>query len=210
MTTIAAAGAQGITTYGAGVALAIPTGATEAIVGTGSTLSLAGLLTLDAERTTDTTTTSDGEAIGLNVGTGASLALTVADETARVSVARAIATTADADLTAAIHGTSLSTALASAQGALDGSLPAKSIIDAWIAKGQANGWLPNPFPLPDIVTPDGSVGIAAAIAVNVGLPNAEARQFTGSTLTVGGDLSLEATNLYGSQALPDSTPVTTA
>ncbi len=207
-TTTAVSGAAGGTAAAFGVALAIPSGATEAIIGTGSLITL-GSLVLTATRTTDTSTTADGVAPATSAAAGVLFAITVADETARVTIARPI-TTGSATIASLIDAGSDTSAFSSSPGAPVGSTPAEDVIDDWIDDAKAKGWLASDFDaIPSAVTPDGPVGVAAAIAVNVAMPHAETRLLSGANLVVPVALTLSATSLYDADALANATATNT-
>ena len=207
-TTTVVSGAAGGTAAAFGVALAIPSGDTEAIVGTGLPITLASLV-LTATRTSETSTTADGVAPATSAAAGVLFGITVADETARVTIARPI-TAASATIASLIDADSDTTALGSSPGAPEGSTPAQDVIDDWIEDAKDKGWLASDFDsIPPVITPDGPVGVAAAIAVNVAMPHAETRLLPGANLVVPVALTLGATSLYHADALANATAVNT-
>ena len=204
--TTAQSGAAGGTATAAAAAIAAESGTTATTIGTGSILSAASL-DQQATRTSSTVTDADGTAAGFGVGVGASLALTVSNEKSTASVARNVTTTGDATLAATIDGSSSTTGLGSDQGALPGSTPVNTLIGEWTTYLSAQGFAPVPGNLPAAATPDGQVGVAAAIAVNLGAPVATASVASGATLNVGGAFSLSAAGTYAASAVADATAV---
>ena len=117
-TTTTLAGAAGGTAVAGAVSLAFPSGATEAVIGTGTALALGGGLTLTTNRTSLITTQVDSAAATSGTAVGASVALTIAKESATSTVGRAVTTgAAPALLHAEGHDTGDTTALASVSGA---------------------------------------------------------------------------------------------
>jgi hypothetical protein len=208
MNTTARSGAAGGTATAAAVGLAIPTGTTSAVIGTGSAIALGTPLSVQATHTTSTTTTADGKAAASNVGVGASFGFTIANEASQATVARNVnATTASIGATST--ATSATTALASAQGAAPGSTAVNTLIGTWLNFATVtNPWTPSTT-LPSAATPDGQVGVAGAIALNVAGPSATASVLSTSTLTLSGALTVQATTQYNASALADSTAVNT-
>jgi hypothetical protein len=208
MTTTAQAGAVGGTATAAGVGLSIPSGATEAVVGTGPDLTVGGPLTLHSERTSAVTTKADGVAGAAGVGVGAMLGITVANESANATVGRNVNTgTSSAAIEAENNATGTTTGLASAEGAAAGSNAVSSLIGSWFTFVATKQWTPQAVALPSIATPDGHDGVAGAIAINVAGPGATARVLGGATLTVGDALFVHASTTYNDSALADATAV---
>ena len=207
MTTTAAAGAAGGTATGAAVALSIPTGATSAVIGVGPTLTLGGAMMSNATRTSSVTTEADGVTGASGVGVGAVVGLTFANESTQATVGRSI-TAPLASLTANATGNSSTTGLASAQGAAPGSTAAAALISNWLAFGVSRAWT-NTLALPNLATPDGSLGVAGAIAVNFASPTATSSVLVGSTFTLTGSLIDQALTQYNASAAADGTAVNT-
>src|SRR5262249_45733020 len=111
-----------------------------------------------------------------------------------------------ATLSSTIDGTSKAFGIASVKGEEPSGNEPDNVLDYWIQKGKDKGWLSPSFSLlgNDLVTPSGPVGAAAAIAVNVGAPSADAHLLAGATLTSGAALSISATALYDSEAEADA------
>jgi hypothetical protein len=210
-TTGALAGAAGGTATAGAVSLAIPSGATEAVVGTGPALTLTGGLTVTTDRTTATTTRVDGASAVSGAAVGASVGLTVASESAEAAVGRGVQTgAAPALLHAEGHGTSSTTALASVSGAKPGTTAVNTLLGNLAAFAKGQGWAPGTVTLPDAATPDGQAGVAGAVAVNVAALDASAQLLPGASLQVaGGALTVEATTTYSDSAVADGTAVNT-
>ena len=157
---------------------------------------------MKASRTTAITTQVDSASAASGVAVGASVGLTIANESAAASVDRNVTTGASAALLDAEgHGTSNTTALASASGAKPGTTVVNTLLGnvANFAKGQ--GWTPGTVTIPKAATPDGQAGVAGAIAVNLASLDASAQVLAGVTLQLGGALTVEASNTYNDSAL---------
>jgi hypothetical protein len=211
-TTSSLAGAAGGTATAGALSLAIPSGATEAAIGSGPTLTLGGGLTVTANRTTVITTQVDSASAASGVAVGASVGLTIANESAAASVGRNVNTgAAPALIQAEGNGSSNTTALASVSGAKPGSTAVNTLLGnvASFAKGQ--GWTPGTVTIPTAATPDGQVGVAGAIAVNLASLDASAQLLPSSSLQVaGGTLTVETSTTYSDSAVADGTAVNTA
>ena len=208
MTTTAEAGAAGGTAIGAAIGLSVSNGDTTVVIGTGTAFSV-GALDLDAELTSVVTTHADGAAAGPGVGVGASFGLSVTEETARAHIGRDVTTTGNADLAAHIDATSATNAVASAAGADPGSIAVNALITNVADFVDTGAWLTQPLEVPLAATPDGVLGVAGAISLNIAEAKSESTIAGGVTLNIGGALTVAATTLYDASALADSTTVST-
>ncbi len=210
-TTTALAGAAGGTATAGALSLAIPSGSTTAAIDAGPALALTGGLNVTANRTTTITTQVDSASAASGVALGGSVGLTIANESAAATVGRNVSTGAvAASIEATGNGTSNTTALASTSGAKPGTTVVNTLLGnvGTFAKGQT--WIPTTVTLPTAATPDGNFGVAAAIAVNVASLAASAQVLAGTTLHVGGALTVQATNTYTDSAVASATAVSTA
>jgi hypothetical protein len=210
-TTDAQAGAAGGTAAAGAFSLAAPSGATEAAIGVGATLTLGGGLTMTADRTTTITTRVDGATAAPGVAVGASLALTIANESATAELDRSVNAAAATLIHAEGHGTSDTTALAGTAGAKPGTTPANTLIDDAVNFLTTQGLSSGTAAVPTAATPDGQAGVAGAIAVNLDGLDASALIGRGSALQVtGGPLTVSASVTSNDAALADGTGVNTA
>ncbi len=207
MLTTAFSGATGGTATAAAVGLAIPSGATQAEIGSGSPLSL-GTLIAEATTTTTTTTTVDGKSAGSGVGVGADFGLTIANESAATSVARNVTTTGNVTLSATMDAADSTTALAGDEGAAPGSTAVNDLITQWTTFLAGENWAPAPANLPQAATPSGPFGVAAAVAITLAGPTATVSVAAGAAIDVGGEeFSDSATNTYLASAIADATAI---
>ena len=206
MTTTAKAGAAGGTATAAAFGLSIPGGLTDALLGTGSALSI-GSLNLTANRTSAVATNVDGKAAGPGVSVGAVFGLTVANDSSTATIGRNVTTTGALSASSTITSTADTIALAGAQGAALGSTAVNTLVGQWLTLINTNTWTPIPLTVPTAATPDGQVGVAAALAINVAGPGATTTLSSGTTLSVGAALTVQATAVYEASALADGTAV---
>ena len=161
----------------------------------------------NATRSSSVTTKADGVTGASGVGVGAVVGLTFANESTQATVGRSV-TAPSASLITNATGNSSTTGLASAQGAAPGSTSAASLISNWLAFGVSKNWT-NTFTLPNLATPDGSLGVAGAIAVNFASPTAASSLLAGSTFMLTGSLLVEASTQYNASATADGSAVNT-
>ncbi len=205
-------GAAGGTATAGAFSLAVPSGATSAEIDAGPALTLPAGLNVTANRTTATTTQVDSATAASGVATGASVGLTIANESAAATVGRSITTGAAAALIdAQAQGTSKTSALASSSGAQPGTTVVNTLLGNVASFIAGQGWTPGTVTIPTSATPDGQVGVAGAIAVNLASLDASAQLLTGALFQIpGGALTVEASTTYTDSALADGTAVNAA
>jgi len=211
-TTTSLAGAAGGTATAGAVSLAIPSGATEAVVGTGTDTTLGGGLTVTTDRTSVINTQVDSASAASGVAVGGSFGLTIANESATSTVGGFVTTGAAPALVEAEGAeTSSTTALARGGGAAPGSTTANTWLGNLTSFAASQGWTPGIVGVPVASTPDGLYGVAGAIAVNLAGLNVSAEVLTGASLQVShGTATVEAMTTYADSALADGTAVNTA
>ncbi len=194
------------------LSLAIPSGATAAVVGSGPDLTLGGGLTLTTERTSMIGTQVDSASAASGIAVGGSVGLTIANESATSTVGRAVTTgAAPALVQAEGNDTSNTAALASVSGAALDSTTANTLLGNLANFVAGQGWTPSVVSLPTAATPDGNFGVAGAIAVNLAGLDASAEVLPGASLQdAGGAVTVAAITTYADSALADGTAVNTA
>ena len=116
-TTSILSGAAGGTATAAAVGVAVPSGGSEASIGSGSGIVISGPFDMQVNRVSVVNTTVDGEAVGPGVGVGASFGLTGGTEIAEASVNRDLSTTGNATIHASIDSMGTTSGVGSEQGA---------------------------------------------------------------------------------------------
>ena len=207
--TIAQAGAGSETvSVGGAAALTIASIDTDARIGTFTdTMTITGSLNVKAEQgqfygpQPTVSTTADGAAGGADVGVGAAIALTIANESVSAKTERPINIIMPgqtAEVIAEMAAENNSIAKAGAKGAT--SEPGKTTSNEQAEKEKQNLETSQPDAkkiideakeqLPDVSTSDGAVGVAAAMAINVLSLTSEAA--VKDNLTFGGVLTIHS------------------
>jgi hypothetical protein len=199
----ATAGAAGGTALAPAVGLALASNDTTARLGLGSSLSASGTLVLAATHIGKTASTAAGSADASKAAVGASLALTTADDTTTATTARSFTVGGAVTFTAQAAGSSQANAKAGAKGAKsDDAQQQQPTADQQITK-QLNSLGGSNKQAPSAKTSDGSVGVAAAIAVNLATSSSQATFPPVGTYTAGGLLTLSAGNDTDASAKAD-------
>jgi len=167
----ASGGAAGGTAVTPVVAIAVGLNDTTAEIATGTALTIGGDLSVTATHRNDTASAANGASEGTNAAIGASLALTIAEDSLLADLARSVEAGGAVLVSATSRAASHADAKASAAGASEdngsNSNGAQTQSDAQV--GQANdrsgGTGTNNAPSSD--TSSGSVSVAAAIGINV-------------------------------------------
>ncbi|NER24473.1 MAG: DUF4347 domain-containing protein [Symploca sp. SIO1C2] len=199
MNTTAEAGAEGGIAINPMAALSFSDSETTARIGTGNGLNVTGDLNLEATYQGKVETTAKGDTAGQDVGIGAAFALTEANDTTNATIARAIATEGEINLTAQSVTDSNTTANASAKGgkAKDQDTPEDGVDQQTqqqrsfgnSQKGQNNTQQTS---APSAATSDGTVSVAAAVGVNLVNSQTQATIADGAIVTAGEELTLQA------------------
>ena len=209
-TTDAENAAEGGTAITPTVAITVANVTTEAAIGTGGTLSLGGGLSATATQTASVAhTKAKGDTLGTSTAAiGASLALTIANDTVTASTARSLTAAGDVSFSALGSASADTEATASAKGAKNKTddtsgknVNNKSDDQLKVANKVAaddGGKASNKTATPKANTADseggssgGSVSVAAAIAINVLTTRSEASLADGVSVTsTGGAVSL--------------------
>jgi filamentous hemagglutinin family protein len=219
MTTEAEAGAAGRISVTPVVAVSVATNNTAATLGTGAPLDIGGNLSLSATGKGSTLTTAKADAAGPKAAIGASIAVTVAEDTAIATTSRSVVAEGGASFTASNIAASSAVAKASATGGTeddpdagadqpDNGVDQQTDSQRQFAQDQQAGSGGSTAANPRAATAQGGVSVAAAIGVNVA--NSEARAFTpdGVSITAkGGELKLSASNNTDAVAGADGTAV---
>ncbi|RPI90243.1 MAG: hypothetical protein EHM40_18845, partial [Chloroflexi bacterium] len=210
-TTDATSGAAGNVAVVPVLAIAVIVNRSTSQLGTGGKIILAGNLAAEAEHTGKTSTTANGEAAGGSVGVGAAIAVTLAIDQTVASTARSIEAGGTVTFSAVGAGASSADATAGANGGEEdeGSTPDE---DGDPSTGgideQLNSLisfmdlLATEYDADDAETPDetpqkaeseeGSVNVAAAVALNVAVSTIQAYIADGVEIIAGGALTLQA------------------
>jgi len=197
-TTSATIGAEGGIAATPGAALSVTDNRTRAVVAAGGELSLSGALAASATHASEVTTTAKGDAIGETAAIGATLALTDLSDEVIATTERDLRTDRNATFSVASRSKSLSSATASAAGATTGDAE-EQIGDQQEAAG-------SDAEAPPAETPEGKIGLAAALGVN--LTSNTSRAFvSGVRLDIGGQLTLDAVNETDAAAKADGSSV---
>jgi len=206
MTTDATGGAAGGVAVTPLAALSISVNETRAQLGSGSEVVIGDGLTAEAEQKSSVTTTATGQTEGSNVAVGASLGLTVAVDTVTATTGRDIAAgTGDVSFTAKSDVSSGTKATASVSGGKpadeNGEAAPGEDVNSQVASQRsfassqsseaADGTSGADTPTADTDDSGGSVSVAAAIGVNVGVSNTTAYiPEDRSVSSTGGELNL--------------------
>ncbi|MFC1895392.1 LEPR-XLL domain-containing protein, partial [Thermodesulfobacteriota bacterium] len=192
MWTEAEGGAAGGTAVTPVVAISVAQNDVTAKIDAGDALTLGGDLNITATQANDTRTIAKGDAEGVDAAVGASLGLTVAEDTVSASLLRDLTTTGGISLLAQGVAASKTDAEAGAKGAEgdDGESgtaddtgvndQTQSQLDhanAETADRTSSGTGTDTTETPDSSTSDGAVSVAAAIGVNIA--NGSSRAFIG-------------------------------
>ncbi|MEI6428580.1 MAG: hypothetical protein WCO45_09380, partial [Pseudanabaena sp. ELA607] len=223
--TNATAGAAGGIALGAAVALTVITNNTLATIGTGTGTTTVDSLTATATHTGSSSSIADGKAkslgSGQSVGLGAAIALNIVDDVTRATTLRSLSSTGDISFNAVNYARSEAIAYASAAGAdpaaknsagtsqsttdqqLAGQLDTASAIDS---TGSTNTAGKKTSSLGKAKSGDGSVSIAAGLALNLVTSTAEASIADGVTITAK-SLALKSANETDTTATADGKAV---
>ncbi len=218
LATAASTGAesQGGTGVSAAAAITIANNTTTARLGTGNAVSLSGDLTLSATHTASTTSTADSTAAGSDVAVGASLALNIANDTVTATLARSLTAGDSATVNAHSAATSKAEATASAKGTKENSqAPADGVNqetgnqrDYGDQQAMDNGVADSgTTDTPSAETSDGTVSVAAAIAVNLANSTSHASTTGSITVQVSNALAIGASNDTDSSAQANASTV---
>ncbi|MCP3913837.1 MAG: hypothetical protein GY713_23190, partial [Actinomycetia bacterium] len=207
LVTTAHTGAQGGTAISTGVALGVGTNDTSALIGAGSALAITGQLTLDAAHVSNATTTASGAAAGPGVAVGTVLALGVEQDTATATIGRAVSAGGNVSLTADLSGGSLADAAAGTAGASALSDSANLVVTDQLSNALGQGAPISGVTAPAATTPDGSVDVAAALAMNLAFPQVAASVPSGTSLNTPGTVTLQASGDPDATARADASAV---
>ncbi len=220
MTTTASGGASGakvsVTPL---IAVSVAVNRTQARLGDGSAIDLAGRLSVSANQSNEVSTTATGQTSG-DVAVGASLSVGVASDTVLASVERDISSSTSIDLDAASKSKIKTVATASAKGAAeskdeDGNQKAGTSTDEQVdsqlgfgkgkAGGEADGIEAVSAETPEVETPNTDdpeiegekeeakqVSVAAAIGASVAENKAIAQIADNKSITTSGEVSVDA------------------
>jgi len=212
------AGGNGTTTaVGGSFALTIADHSTEASLGTGTGLNITGDFSATATHHGDTDTTAEGKAQASDTAVGAAIALAFVTDDALASSSRSIRADGDVSLSALADGASLAQATASAKGADKQKESANGNTTADQQKNKQVGVANSKNAGADKSAggttsandgSGGSVGVGAALALNIAASRAEASVLGGTTDIIANDdgvddgaVSLTSTNNMDAQAI---------
>ncbi|MEL6109918.1 MAG: hypothetical protein AAFU85_28235, partial [Planctomycetota bacterium] len=200
LTTEATSAAAGGTAIAAVVANLVAHEDTVARIGTGTTLTVGGDLTLTADHRGDVSTKAMGDAEGSgSAAVGAAISVSVVNQVTEASIARDVTVGGLMNLSAIEEGSNDSEATATAQGADGDSSDSTNVNDKSGSqrtatdttadkKGARNS--SDTSANGDASTDEGPVTVAAAISINVVDVSTRARLLGGITLDVSGDASI--------------------
>ncbi|HEY1378701.1 MAG TPA: hypothetical protein VGF55_18020, partial [Gemmataceae bacterium] len=195
------AGRAGGTAVAASVAVTLTDDGTSAQIGTGVALSTSGNLTVSASHTGMADAQAGADSAGTGVATGASLGITVSNDSTTADTKRDATAGGAVSITAQAGGTSSAGAAAGATGADPGAAGQKPTADQQIADQlAAAGSTAAP---PPAQTQDGKVGVAAALAVNIASASSRVAVAAGQGVTAAGGFSLSAANNSNATATAD-------
>ena len=214
MTTTAKGGASGGTAITPVAAITYGNHKTEALLGTGSALTLAGALDAQADHTGKIETKAEGETTGADVAVGASFALTIATDSV-LAIANRSVTTGGA-FTLHAHGSSSTKADAKAaaagaaeddgvENANDDGVDDQADSQRAATNGQSTsrGGSSSGTDTPSASSSEGAVSVAAAIAINIAEANSTARVADGVTIDADGAFKLSSGANTDASALAD-------
>jgi hypothetical protein len=171
---------------------------TEVLVGTGSLLTLGGALDAEATHSGKAETTAEGETQGSDVAIGASFALTIANDSVAAALNRSATTGGAASLSAHGASSSKATAKASAAGAgeddgsNDDGVDDQSDAQRSNTNNQATsrGGSSSGTETPSASSSEGSVSVAAAVAINIADAQSTASIASLTSLTANGKVTV--------------------
>ncbi len=215
MITEAQAGASADTAIVPAVAISISNVSTNATIGTGDELEIGGALLAQAAQTATVDTFAKGLAEG-GEGAGVAIALTFADHRVIATTDRSLTAGGAVTFTARGYSLSAARAVASIAGGpdtasepVDGQVAEqRSFADGRAAANGASGAETADTPSSD--TSEGSISVAAAIAVNLVNAVVLALLPDGVSVTSGGLLTLSALGESDAEASADGTAVTSS
>jgi hypothetical protein len=213
-----AKGGSGVGIGGA-VSIAVTNTETQALIGSGSALTLGGDLSAAATHKGAVATKADGAASGGSAAVGIALALNVVTDSVVATTEREIAATGDASFTAANTTDATAVSKASAKGAegekAGGGTPSngvdkqvgdqRGLADKKAAESGTKG--SGTTETPKAETSDGGVSVAAAVGVNITLSEARAFIPDEGTVSAGGTLTLSAANNTDATSKADGSAV---
>ncbi|MFN7716763.1 MAG: beta strand repeat-containing protein, partial [Pseudanabaenaceae cyanobacterium] len=209
------AGAAGGIALSPAVAMTLGSNSTIATIGTGSTALSVGSLDASATHKGSSKVVADGTATGGKVGVGAAIALNLIDETTRATTSRSITSAGALSFSANSYATNTASATASAAGA-DPNATTPSGKKAATSEEQVTNQIdgvgaPNAAKYKSgvankIRSGDGSVSIAAGLALNLVTSAVEASVADGVTITAK-SLALKAANETDATATADGKAV---
>ncbi len=214
--TDAQAGSAGGVSITPVVGLSVSNVNTSSRIGSGAELSTTGLISSTASHEGSVTTTTGADAAGGDVAVGASIAITVANDTVTSVTDRDIDAGGAVTFEANSNVASKTVAKASAKGAKeaeddgstkDGDKDVNGQIDDQTAFGDTKSGETTDTSDADASTSEGGVSVAAAISVNIGTSTTSATIPTTRTVTSGGELTLKTTNATDASATADGTQV---
>ncbi|MCK4626137.1 MAG: hypothetical protein KAV00_12545, partial [Phycisphaerae bacterium] len=212
VSTTAEAGSAGDVSVTPSVAISIVDNDTEALIGTGGTLTLTGNLTATADHTASTTTISDSSAAGADVAVAASIAINIVDDTALVSTARDIAAGGNITFTADSAAATFANAVAGAKGGAADSTEGTDNTEADQQSSKQTDFADEksgkttPTESESAETSDGGVGIAAALGLNIADSETRA-SVAGVGITAGDTLTVRALSDMDASAAADGSAV---
>ncbi|MEX0958002.1 MAG: LEPR-XLL domain-containing protein, partial [Burkholderiales bacterium] len=206
----------GDTGVGGALALTVADNVTEAVVGSGAKLEIAGAFNAEAVHHGSSETTAKGEAEGGSTAVGAAIALAFVDDSALATTGRDITAGGAVSFAARGDGASKVEAIASSAGAdsdeeaTKGNTSADGQIDS--ATGLANKQSGETNTVDKSASTDdgdadtsgdGGVSVGAALALNVSNSDAEASIGADRTIVAGGEVALRAENNMDAAAIAD-------
>ena len=208
----AASGSAGDVSVSAGVALAFVTNTTSATLGSGAAIDASGTIDVQALHSGAFDTTVDGEADAGKVGIGASVALNLTKDQTTATTQRSLLAGGDITLKATTTAANTADATASADGAKsEAGRTANDQVKSHIVALDPNGTSDNARTENKAVTGGtagaASVGVAAALALNLTTSSAAASVPNGLKVAAEGDVAVTARNNTDAHAVADGSTV---